>query len=670
MNTLLWILFHTLCISARFASSFSTSTLPLISRRGGSGRIQTVPERRPAFRLLSSSTSDNDASSNAALLGQKLSVDCVSAITIAQDLGHSLGQTTLTNELLLVGVVSQPERAGATFLQYGFTTENVQTAATKALGAKPSTSTSKGEALPFSPATQRLLDQAMAIADYLGSPTINSEHMALALMGYNYGKLIENAPIFPVLSQTTGLSRGFRCFKFCQDLVQSLESQGPSESTTFVTQSVGVGSSSTNQQATTGATLQQVGVDLTQRALDGQLDVVYGRNDEITAALRTLGRRRKNNPCLIGEPGVGKTAIAEGVAQVLATALEAPDKKTQGGLQLPKLSNPFGRKKEDTASDITPEPYELPKCPNKLAGARLISIDLASLVAGTANRGDFEKRVQNLINEASVSNVILFIDELHNIVGTGGEGAMNAANLLKPALSRGELRLLGATTTPEYRKYIEKDGALERRFQPLQVEEPSVEETIRILAATISKYEVFHGVEYTDNALVSAARLSDRYVADRFLPDKAIDVLDEAGSMIMMRSGEEEGGSSTEEDYFVTEDAVNEIIADITGIPVGRLDTGEKERLRDLENLIGQRIKGQDPAVGSVAKSIRRARSGMRDPRRPVSSFLFCGPTGTCVVAALATCSAALPLTNPPKVLERPRCARPWQILTLAERKT
>jgi len=245
------------------------------------------------------------------------------------------------------------------------------------------------------------------------------------------------------------------------------------------------------------------------------------------------------------------------------------------------------------------------------------------LVAGTSNRGDFERKMKNLIKEASENNVILFIDEIHNLVGTGGggDGAMNAANLLKPALARGELRLMGATTTPEYRRYIEKDGALERRFQPLVVKEPTVFETLEILGMISPRYEEFHGVEYTYNALVAATKLSNRYINDRFLPDKAIDMIDEAGSMVKMSEEQEES-------FYVTEDTIQTVVSEKTGVPVGKLDTGEKSRLKNLENELGKRIKGQNPAVRAVSKAIRRARSGMRDGKRPVASLLFCGPTG------------------------------------------
>jgi ATP-dependent Clp protease ATP-binding subunit ClpC len=324
----------------------------------------------------------------------------------------------------------------------------------------------------------------------------------------------------------------------------------------------------------------------------------------------------------------GKTAVAEAIAQVLANGIREIDAAAKENSPINKAKRkiaslvPNGNKQKDMEIEMEEIEYELPPCPTALLGARLINVELAGLVAGTSNRGDFERKIKNLIKEASESNVILFIDEIHNLIGTGGggDGAMNAANLMKPALARGELRLLGATTTPEYRRYIEKDGALERRFQPLEVKEPTVYETLDILGAVSPKYEEFHGVEYTYNALLAATKLSDRYINDRFLPDKAIDMIDEAGSMVKMR----EGG----ENFVVTEDAIEEVVAEITGIPVGKLDTNEKSRLKNLEQELENRIKGQTTAVRAVAKAIRRARSGMRDGKRPVSSLLFCGSTG------------------------------------------
>jgi len=550
------------------------------------------------------------------------------AVMEAHKFGHELGQESLTNELLLVGLMLRPERAESTLTKYGFAPANVRAAVERTI--RPNVSSDSKEPLPFSESTNQLFGQAYSIADHLGSrSSVRSEHVILALFGYNYGKLIDEAPILTVLQKMQGIQTGFRCGAFCEDLVKSLSDQPNFDmSETNNAQTVVVGGSSSG--AVSGV-LGQVGVDLTTLALQGKLDPVYGRNNEIRQALRTLGRRRKNNPCLTGEPGVGKTAIAEGIAQVLANAII--EQQIAKGIEVPRIQNPFRNRRKERESEKKQEEalaakellaqefgYELPVCPKDLAGASLISIDLASLVAGTSNRGDFEKRVQNLIREASSNNVILFIDEIHNILGTGGDGAMNAANLLKPALARGEIRVMGATTIPEYRRYIEKDGALERRFQPLLVKEPTVDDTVRILASIVGKYEDYHDIEYTDNALSAAAKLSDRYISDRFLPDKAIDMIDEAGSMIKMQEDEE--------NYYVTEDSIAEVVAEVTGIPVGRLDTGEKARLRNLEEALGKRIKGQNAAVKLVAKAIRRARSGMRDGKRPVASFLFAGSTG------------------------------------------
>lgn len=341
--------------------------------------------------------------------------------------------------------------------------------------------------------------------------------------------------------------------------------------------------------------------------------------------------------------------MAEGIAQVLANGLREMTVKVDSERPLSKIRRRIGTivnggdkakkaQQQQQVDEEESEEYVLPPCPKSLMGARLINIELAGLVAGTSNRGDFEKKIKSLIKEASENNVILFIDEIHNLVGTGGggDGAMNAANILKPALARGELRLLGATTTPEYRRYIERDGALERRFQALEVKEPTVFETLDILAAVSPKYEEFHGVKYTYNALLAATKLSNRYISDRFLPDKAIDLIDEAGSMVKMT---EDG-----ESYYVTEDAIEEVISEITGIPIGKLDNGEKARLKSLEEEIQKRIKGQAPAVRAVAKAIRRARSGMRDGKRPVASLLFCGPTGVGTVPLFDVyCYVALP---------------------------
>jgi ATP-dependent Clp protease ATP-binding subunit ClpC len=384
-------------------------------------------------------------------------------------------------------------------------------------------------------------------------------------------------------------------------------------------------------------TLDEYGRDLTEEARAGRLDPVVGRAEEIEQTVEILSRRSKNNPVLIGEPGVGKTAIVEGLAQRIVAG-------------------------------------EVPKT---LEGKRVIALDLSGLVAGAQYRGQFEERLKNVIDEvkADADATVLFIDELHTVVGAGatGEGAMDAGNMLKPALARGELHVVGATTIDEYRRYVEKDTALERRFQPVMIPEPSVEETILILEGLRDSYEAHHQVRYSDTALVAAAELSDRYVSDRFLPDKAVDLLDQTGARMRLRSL----GKSTEvvgredrlaklrrekdeavaaEDFEkanelkqeisrlegelagvverregvmeVTGDDIAEVLARRTGIPVAQMTQSEKEKLLRLEDALHSRVVGQDEAVTAIAQAVRRNRAGMGDPNRPVGSFLFLGPTG------------------------------------------
>jgi len=388
---------------------------------------------------------------------------------------------------------------------------------------------------------------------------------------------------------------------------------------------------------TPSETLDEYGRDLTEEARAGRLDPVVGRAEEIEQTVEILSRRSKNNPVLIGEPGVGKTAIVEGLAQRIV------------------------------AGDV----------PKTLKDKRVMALDLSGMVAGAQYRGQFEERLKKVIEEVQESggDIILFIDELHTVVGAGaaGEGAMDAGNMLKPALARGELHVVGATTIDEYRRYVEKDAALERRFQPVMIPEPTVEETVQILEGLRDAYEAHHGVRFSDGALAAAAELSDRYVGDRFLPDKAIDVMDQAGARVRLRTaapsseetgredriaqlrrekdqavaaedferaselksriaeeetelaGVEEGRSGVVE---VTSDDIADVVSRRTGIPVSQLTASEKEKLLKLEDAMHDRIVGQDEAVTAVSQAVRRNRSGMGDPNRPVGSFMFLGPTG------------------------------------------
>ncbi|QBI54512.1 ATP-dependent Clp protease ATP-binding subunit [Streptomonospora litoralis] len=504
-------------------------------------------------------------------------------------------------------------------LRYGPTRELVQRT-----GADPDTLAKSAETeagrvpqagpgIPaLTPAAKRTLLDAHQIARALGQPYIAPEHMlfALAVNGESrIGRLLSESGVTP-------------------DALQSAAGSGPS--------AAAGGQGGTEQRQSSTPNLDEYGTDMTALAAEGRLDPVMGRESEVEQTIEVLARRRKNNPVLIGDPGVGKTAIVEGIAQRIYD------------------------------NDV----------PDTLSGRRLVQLDLAGVVAGTRYRGDFEERVRNIIEEIrNDDRLLIFIDELHTVVGAGGaEGAMSAGNMLKPALARGELHMIGATTLDEYRQNIEKDAALERRFQPVLVSEPSVEDTVEILRGLRDRYEAHHQVRFSDDGLVAAAELSDRYVSDRFLPDKAIDMVDQAGARVRLRAKrpsvdvqeleerlreletrkehavreeDYEGASQARDEINSTRESINrardsgaeqvpevgvediaEVVSRITSIPVSQLTEEERERLTGLEDRLHTRVIGQDEAVTAVAEAVRRSRAGLASPDRPIGSFLFLGPTG------------------------------------------
>jgi ATP-dependent Clp protease ATP-binding subunit ClpC len=494
----------------------------------------------------------------------------------------------------------------------------------------------------FTPSAKRALQLAFAAARQMGAAQVGSEHLLLGLLGEGDGNAYRilqqhgasdaealRREILRLLQQRGGGSVGGPGMG-----IPGAGAGGPGAPG-------GPGGPGAVQGDSRTPILDQVTRNLTQLARDGELDPVMGRAEEISRVIRILSRRTKNNPALIGEPGVGKTAIVEGLAQRIVS------------------------------EDI----------PEILKGKRVLALDVGGLVAGTRFRGDFEERMKQMIGElqAEEKNIILFIDELHTLVGAGGaEGAVNASNMLKPALARGELQVVGATTLDEYRKHIEKDAALERRFQPVLVSEPTAEETVGILFGLRDRYEAHHRVKISDEAIVAAAELSDRYITDRFLPDKAIDLLDEAAAEVRLRSTvppvdvrrieeeianleREKEDAVRAEDYEraaslkqkgeqlrteleqhqegwagqretnapeVTREDIARILEEWTGVPATNIVQEEAERLLNLEAVLHRRVVGQERAVKAVAEAIRRARAGIKDPKRPVGSFLFLGPTG------------------------------------------
>ena len=541
------------------------------------------------------------------------------ALRLSQEAAEEMGHGYVGSEHLLLGLIREEEGiAHRVLAEYGVTDEMVcgvlQRSVGKGLsGAAPSQG--------LTPRAKSVVELAVSESARMGSSYIGTEHLLM-------GILREGGNMALRILRTMGVDPK----KMYSSIVKKLND---------TPHTVTSGASTANRESDKkNKTLAEFTRDLTEAARSGKLDPVIGRDKEIQRVIQILSRRTKNNPVLIGEPGVGKTAIAEGLAERIASG------------------------------DV----------PEELLDKKILSLDLSGMVAGTKYRGEFEERIKNTLAEVKkAGNVILFIDELHTIVGAGSaEGAVDAANIIKPALGRGEIRVIGATTLNEYRKYIEKDAALERRFQPVTVGEPTPEATLEILKGLRDKYEAHHKLTITDEALEAAVQLSKRYIGDRFLPDKAIDLMDEAASQVRMTAEasspdlkaleekiaalhREKSEAVTAQDFekaaqlrdiekdyqeqveierdnwrkqmaqnrgSVTADDVAKVVAGWTGIPVTRLTEDESMRLLKLEEKLHQRVVGQDEAVNAVAKAIRRSRVGLKDPKRPIGSFLFLGPTG------------------------------------------
>ena len=536
----------------------------------------------------------------------------------AQKESQRLQHGYIGTEHILYGIASV-EGAGSNLLHAaGITKESVQEMIEETLGHGNNMFSGTGQ-LALTPRTKRLLDNSFKEARNLGQNYISPEHMLLAILSE------EEGVAYAIIQ-----SHGIDISKLKNDIIKSFGNPGGQSE-----------SEARSQENSETPALDQYGKDLTEMARDGKLDPVIGRGEETERILEILSRRTKNNPVLIGDPGVGKTAIAEGLAQRIVKG------------NIPEL----------------------------LKNKRVVSLDISQMLAGAKYRGEFEERLKNVLSEIkNTKDVILFIDEIHTIIGAGGaEGAIDAANILKPALARGEIQAIGATTIDEFRKHFEKDSALERRFQPVHVGEPTIEEAKLILKGLRDKYEAHHRIKITDEALDAAVELSDRYITDRFLPDKAIDLMDEAAAKVRIqnltappdvKSIEEElknvqkekeeavslqdyekaaklrdrenelkktlnntkhkwkSGSMGDSSLVVTEEDVAQVVSRWTKVPVKKLTETESEKLLNLESILHERVIGQDEAVNSISRAVRRARVGLKDPDRPIGSFIFLGPTG------------------------------------------
>jgi ATP-dependent Clp protease ATP-binding subunit ClpC len=544
-------------------------------------------------------------------------------ILIAQEEAKRLNHDYVGTEHILLGLIALGEGVAAQVLaNLGVDLRRVRAEIEKIVGTGDNVML-LGE-IPFTPRAKKVLELAVEEAQNMGHSHVGTEHLLLGLIREEEGvaaQVLENL--------------GVRLDIVREEVISLLGEGQPGPAPASPAPARGAGAKSKTP------TLDEFGRDLTQMAKDNKLDPVIGRLDEIERLIQILSRRTKNNPVLIGDPGVGKTAIVEGLAQ--------------------KIS----------AGDI----------PEILLNKRVMTLDLAAVVAGTKYRGEFEQRLKNIVEEIrrAKNSIILFVDELHTVIGAGAaEGAIDASNILKPALARGELQCIGATTYDEYRKYIEHDAALERRFQPINVEPPSVEDTISILGGLREKYESHHKVKFTEDALTAAAELADRYISDRYLPDKAIDLIDEAGSRARLQTtvlpqtlkdkeieivavSKDKDTAISSQEYekaarlrdkekelrkslddskkkwkekrestqpTVTEEDIAHIVSKWTGIPVERLTEKEQDKLVHMEDELHKRVVGQEEAIRSLSQAVRRSRTGLKDPKRPIGSFIFLGPTG------------------------------------------
>ena len=502
------------------------------------------------------------------------------AVVSAQEVALRMNHRFLSPTHVLLGVLHQNESAAAAVLaEFGVTFDVVADAYLAEVG-RGSTPPGPNEKPKFTPNAKQAMEASLKKALRLSHAFISCEHLVLAILEVDDETRALVASVADVAELEKAITRA---------LAQSPDpQQGRAPSEAAQTSDAATGQAAAPRRGK--GLLDQYTKDLTAMAREGKLDPVVGRQSEIEQVCQILGRRMKNNPILLGDPGVGKTAIVEGLAQRIADG------------------------------DVPP----------KLQNIEIRSLDLAALIAGARFRGDFEERLKKLIDEVLKNpNVVLFIDEAHTLVGAGAsEGSMDAANALKPHLARGEVRMIGATTVDEYRKRFEKDKALVRRFQPVEVASPSPEDAITILEGIAPKYEEFHGVSYAPEALEAAVRLSHRYIQDRYLPDKAIDAIDAAAARVMMFSERAEEAARTGGRPQVTAEDVAEVISAMSGVPVNQLTDTEAKRLLRLEEELGKSVIGQDKALEVVSRAVRRSRTGLADPNRPAGSFIFLGPTG------------------------------------------